>query len=682
MTLSTISPFNRSLFCAIALVMLWACNQSGNTSTDSESKKEQVEKFQYYAESFADIKILRYQIPDFDKLTLSQKKLVYFLAEAGKSGRDILYDQNYRHNLEIRKALDAIVKDYDGDKKSAEWTAFLTYTKRFWFSNGIHHHYSNSKHTPEFSKTYFEDLLQSLGLSLSEDAMQAIFDPEKDAKKVNLDESKGLLLGSATNFYDPDITLEEAEDYYEQIIDKDAERPISYGLNSKLIRDNSGRLAENVWKSNGMYGDAIDKVIFWLEKAVAVSENQPQRRGLELLIDYYQTGDLKIWDEYNIVWTGATEGDIDYINGFIEVYNDPLGYKGSFESIVQIKDFEASDRMKILSENAQWFEDNSPIMQEHKKDSVVGVSYKVVNVASETGDASPSTPIGVNLPNANWIRKEYGSKSVSLGNILHAYSQAGTKGFLDEFYYRDEEIAWAKKHGDLGDKIHTALHEVIGHASGQINPGVGTPKETLKNYAATLEEGRADLVGLYYIMDQKMIELGLIPSLNVAKEQYSGYITNGLLTQLRRIEPGHDIEESHMRNRAWISAWCYEKGKSENVIEKIVKNEKTYFVINDFEKLRELFGQLLRETQRIKSEGDFEAAKKLVETFGVKVDPILHQEVLARAEKLKSAPYGGFINPELIPIINQNDSIIDIKVTYPNDFTEQMLYYSKNYSFL
>lgn len=666
----------------VLLIVIIGLFGSCQPKTETLNTADHSEEFQFLSETFADLKILRYQIPDFDKLTLDQKKLVYYLSEAGKSGRDITYDQNYRYNLVIRKALEGVITNYSGDREEQAWLDFMTYVKRIWFANGIHHHYSNDKIMPKFSRAYLERALKISGRKLPAEVLDIMFDEKLDNKRVNLDEAKGLLAGSAVNYYDPSITAEDAETFYSELIDKEDSRPISYGLNSKLVKDKSGKLKEEVWKSGGMYGAAIDKIIYWLEKAVTVAENDAQKKGLELLIEYYKTGDLKIWDQYNIVWTGATEGDIDYINGFIEVYNDPIGYRGAYESIVQIKDFEASDRMLILSKNVQWFEDNSPVADQHKKPNVVGVSYKVVNVASGTGDASPSSPFGVNLPNADWIRSTYGSKSVSLGNILHVYNNVGTEGFLEEFYYRDEEIGLTKKYGGMGDKILTALHEVIGHASGQINEGVGTPKETLKSYASTIEEGRADLVALYFLMDQKLIDLGLIPNFKVAKEQYGSYITNGLVTQLQRLKLGQQIEEAHMRNRAWIAAWCYEKGLEENVIEKIIEKEKTYFVVNDFDKLRLLFGELLKETQRIKSEGDFEAAKDLVENYGVKVDADLHAEVLSRSEKLKSAPYSGFINPELVPVLDENNEITDIIVEYPDNFKEQMLYYSKNYSFL
>ncbi len=647
-----------------------------------QEEVKQEENFQYETESFADIRILRYQVPGFERLSLDQKKLVYYLVQAGISGRDIIWDQNYRHNLAIRSALENIVKKYEGDKEAESWKQFMIYTKRVWFASGIHHHYGMDKFEPGFSQEYFSQLLSETGTTLNPEAIEVIFDPSKDAKKVNLDPEKGLLLGSATNFYDPDVTEEEVEAFYSKMIDKSDDTPISYGLNSKLVRDKTGALKEEVWKSGGMYGQAIDQIIFWLNKAVEVAENEPQREALKLLIEYYKTGDLKIWDDYNIAWLKATEGDIDYINGFVEVYNDPLGYRGSYENIVQIKDFEASERMKTLSDNVQWFEDNSPIMDAHKKENVVGVTYKVVTVAGEAGDASPSTPIGVNLPNANWIRAKHGSKSVSLGNITDAYREASSSGALEEFAWDKTEIERSEKYGEIGDKMHTALHEVIGHASGRIEPGVGTPTETLKNYRSALEEGRADLVALYYMMDPKLVDLGLIPSVEVGKEEYDGYIRNGMMLQLRRLEPGKQIEESHMRNRQMIARWAYEKGLKDNVIEKQVRDSKTYFVINDYDKLRELFGELLREVQRIKSQGDFEAGKALIENYGVKVDPELHQEVLARYATLKSSPYSGFINPELVPVTDADGNITDVKVEYPDDFAEQMLGYSERYGFL
>ena len=634
-------------------------------------------KFSYFSEQFADLKILRYQIPGFDKLTLDQKKLVYYLSQAGLAGRDIMYDQNYRHNLKIRTALENIYTNYNGEKSSDDWKKFEVYLKRIWFSNGIHHHYSNDKFNPGFSSEYLEKLLLDTDTSLDLDAFDVIFN-NKDIKKVNLDASKGLIKGSAVNFYGTDITEADVDDFYSKIKVPNSEKPISLGLNSKLVREN-GKMVEIVWKLGGMYGEYIKNIIFWLAKAREVAENKNQAKAFDLLIKYYETGDLEVWDDYNVAWVKTTEGDVDYINGFIEVYNDPKGYRGSYESVVQIKDFEMSKKMTALSENAQWFEDNSSIMDEHKKNNVVGISYNTVNVAGEAGDSSPSTPIGINLPNANWIRVEHGSKSISLGNILYAYGNSGNSGRLDEFAYSDKEIELEKKYGEQSDNLHTALHEVIGHASGLINEGVGTPKETLKSYASALEEGRADLVGLYYLPDEKLVEIGISPSAeDMGRASYDGYIRNGLITQLIRIKPGNDIEESHMRNRQLVSTWAYEKGLNDNVIEKIKKDNKTYYIINDYKKLRVLFGDLLREIQRIKSEGDYEAGKNLIEKYGVKIDQELHKEVLERNRKFTSAPYSGFINPELVPVKDNTGNIIDIKVQQPKSFSSQMLSYSKN----
>ncbi len=651
------------------------------TTGKGEAEELIGDSFVWQTEQFADLGILRYTIPGFEKLTAKQKALVYYLTQAGYCGRDIIYDQNYRYNLEIRKALENIVTKYAGNNGSNEWSEFLVYTKRVWFSNGIHHHYSTDKIMPGFSKEYFKSLLLATDTKLSENVIKIMFDPEIDAKKVNLDPKSDLLLSSATNFYGVDVSQKDAEQFYSTRIDINDEKPISHGLNSQLVKTPNG-IEERLWIAEGMYGAAIKQIIFWLEKAVTVAENAQQAKALNLLISYYKTGDLKTWDEYNIEWVKETEGDIDYINSFIEVYNDPLGFRGSFESIVELKDFEASERMSTLSQHAQWFEDQSPILKEHKKDTVIGVSYKVVNVAGEAGDASPATPIGVNLPNANWIRADFGSKSVSLGNIGYAYEQAGSSGLLDEFCYSADEKERAIKFGSIAGKMHTAMHEVIGHASGKINKGVGTPKETLKNYANVLEEARADLVGLYYIMDPKLVEWGLIPDVAVGMTQYDSYIRNGLMVQLRRIEPGKTVEESHMRNRQLIAAWAYTKGKSTNVIERKFENGKTYFVVNDYEALRKLFGELLREIQRIKSEGDYKAGMDLVETYGVQVDEDIHKEVLARSEKLNIPPYFGFINPVLTPVLDDKGNIIDVSVSYPDNFTEQMLYYGTKYSFL
>ena len=672
--------FRYTLGFILAMTFLFSCQPKQDKTVLSETTTEQNNSFEFFSEQFADIKILRYQIPGFEQLTLKQKKYVYFLGQAGLAGRDIMYDQNYRHNLKIRRALENIYLKFEGDKNTAEWKSFETYLKRIWFANGIHHHYANDKFIPEFSKEYLASLIAATQTNFEGEALDIIFNQE-DAKKVNLNPEKGLIKGSAINFYGQNITAEDVDAYYSAMkVDKN--QPVEKGLNTKLVKEN-GSLTEKVWKSGGMYGAAIDQIIYWLEMAKEVAENEAQAKGLELLIAYYKTGDLKTWDEYNIVWAQATEGDIDYINGFIEVYNDPKGYKGSYESVVQIKDFEMSEKMAALANNAQWFEDNSTLDPSHKKENVVGVSYKTVNVAAEAGDASPSTPIGINLPNNNWIREQHGSKSVSLGNIIHAYANAGSTGRLKEFAYDEEEIKYEEEFGQLADKLHTALHEVIGHASGRLNPGVGTPKETMKNYASTLEEARADLVGLYYLPDEKLVEIGISPDAkSIGKAAYDGYIRNGLMTQLIRLNLGDDIEEAHMRNRQLVAAWAMEKGSADQVIEKVTKDGKTYFKINDYAKLRELFGELLKEIQRIKSEGDFESGKALVETYGVKVDQAIHKEVLERNSQFKSAPYSGFINPTLIAQEDENGNITDVIVEQPESFAAQMLQYAADFSTL
>lgn len=651
-----------------------------NDAKETTDKKDT--QFDHVVEQFADLRVLRYQITGFEELTLKEKKLVYFLTQAGLAGRDIMWDQNYRHNLEIRRALESINANFSGDKNSEEFKAFKTYLKRVWFSNGIHHHYSNDKIKPEFSQDYFVNtLLKNSNTRLSQAAKDVIFN-DKDDKKVNKKKGVDNILASAINFYGPDITDKDVADFYAKAYKGPKGMPIEAGLNSQLVREN-GKLVEKVWKSGGMYGAAIDEIIGWLEKAKEVAENEKQAKALGLLIEYYKTGSLDVWDKYCIAWVTSTEGNIDWINGFIEVYNDPKGYRGSYETIVEIKDFDMSRKMAVLSENAQWFEDNSPLKEEHKKKNVVGVTYKTINVAGEAGDASPSTPIGVNLPNNNWIRQQHGSKSVSLGNIVGAYNNAGGTGRLKEFAHDQEEIDLEIAYGQVADKLHTALHEVVGHASGVINEGVGQPKETLQNYASTMEEGRADLVGLYYLMDPKMQELGLTDDWRkLGMAAYDGYIRNGLMTQLIRINLGDDIEEDHMVNRQWVSAWAFEQGAKDNVIEKVTKDGKTYFKINDYDKLRVIFGRLLREAQRIKSEGDFEAAKALVEGYGVKVDQAIHKEVLERNKKFTAAPYSGFVNPVLKPVTDSDGNITDITVNQPKDFEEQMLFYSRNYSFL
>ncbi|MAB47815.1 MAG: dihydrofolate reductase [Flavobacteriaceae bacterium] len=665
----------------LMMVFAWSCKEESKEPVKEAVTEKVAEKFDFNVEQFADIKVLRYQIPGWGNLSLKEQKLVYYLTQAGLAGRDIMWDQNYRHNLKIRKALENIYTNYAGDKTSEDWKAFEVYLKRVWFSNGIHHHYSNDKLKPEFSKDYLNTLLSATNTELKGEAFDVIFN-DKDTKKVNQAKGVDNVALSAVNFYGPDVTNDDVIGFYKNKKSPNPEQPLSYGLNSQLVKEN-GELKERVYKSGGLYGSAIDEIVKWLEKAQGVAENKAQGDAIGLLIKYYKTGDLQTWDDYNVAWTAATEGNVDYINSFIEVYNDPLGYRGSYETIVQINDFDMSKKMKVLSDNAQWFEDNSPLMDEHKKKNVVGVTYKVVTVAGEAGDASPSTPIGVNLPNANWIRKEVGSKSVSLGNIINAYNNAGSTGRLKEFVHDEEELQLEEEYGQLADKLHTALHEVIGHASGQLNPGVGETKETLKNYASTLEEGRADLVGLYYLYNPKLQELGLVEDWQkVGKAAYDGYIRNGLMTQLIRLNLGDDVEEAHMRNRQWVSAWVFEKGKADNVIEKVTRDGKTYFNINDYDKLHELFGQLLRETQRIKSEGDYAAVEALVEGYGVKVDQDIHAEVLERNKQFTSAPYSGFVNPVLVPETDENGEITAIKVTQPAGFSEQMLEYSKTYSFL
>lgn len=674
------------LFSLLGLMVLCAtlfsCGQSGADKDD----------FAYQTEQFADLRILRYQVPGFDELSLQEKKLLYYLSEAALCGREIIYDQNYKHNLTIKRMLEAIVRSYAGDRSVEEFGQFMVYTKRVWFSNGIHHHYSTDKILSEFSETYFAELVKNSpdgtfplleGETLDQFITRLtpiIFDPNLDAKRVNLDPDVDLVVRSANSYYEG-VTQKEVEAFYAKLIDKNDPTPISYGLNSRLVRHN-GKISERVWKVGGMYTEAIERIVYWLEKAVTVAENEQQKTALEKLIEYYKSGDLRTFDDYCIAWVKDTKSKCDVINGFIEVYGDPMGYRGAFESVVSFVDPEATKRIAAIGEQAQWFEDNSPLMDEHKKKNVKGISATVITVVAETGDASPSTPIGINLPNANWIRAQHGSKSVSLGNITHAYDESSkSSGMLEEFGFNAEQNEIERKYGTLADALHTDMHEVIGHASGRINPGVGTPKETLKNYASTLEEARADLVALYYLLDPKLVELGVMPTTDAGKAKYISYIRNGLMWQLRRIKLGDDIEEAHMRNRQLVALWAYEHGETDNVIEKVVKDGKTYFVIRSFPELRELFGQLLREIQRIKSEGDYAAGQALVETYGVKVDRDLHEEVLERYSKLNIAPYSGFINPRLVAVM-QGDKITDVKVEYPDDFTSQMLEYADKYAFL
>ena len=700
----------KPLFLLLAICLgLSACDQPTQQSSDDQSVSATTDKpvsidsdiegdtksdFEWSPESFADIKIIRYQIPGFDELKPRQKELVYYLVQAGLAGRDILWDQNYRHNLSIRRALEAIMSGEQGSGE--QWEALSTYARRVFFANGIHHHYAGDKFVPAFTKAYFLELLASAGGELNADALEAMFNPDIDNKKVSQDATGDLVKDSATNYYGPDITDAEVTAFYGAMQPTDSSRPTLSGLNSKVVRLEDGSLAEKRWKVDGMYSEAITEIIGWLEKAVTVAENQAQGDALKLLIEYYKTGDLKTWDDYNIAWVTATEGDVDYIQSFIEVYQDPKGYKGAYESIVQIKDFEASRRMQKVASGAQWFEDNSTTDPAHKKEKVVGVSYNVVSVAGESGDASPSTPIGVNLPNSNWIRAEHGSKSVSLGNIVNAYGQASDPGLLAEFAHDEQEILLNEEHKELAGKMRTALHEVIGHASGKLEPGVGTPKETLKNYASPLEEARADLVSLYFLMDPKLVELGLIPSLDVGKAAYDSFILNGMMLQLRRIEPGNIIEQAHMRNRQMAASWVYEKGlastdntfvdsndtETKDAISKVYLEGKIYFKINDYDKVRSLFGELLREVQRIKSQGDYQAGQDLIETYGVQVDQEIHQQVLDRSRPLNIPPYGGFINPKLTPVMNDAGEITDVTISYPTDFVQQMLEYGRDHSYL
>ena len=662
-----------------AMVAVGCAEEKKDDNAFAKAEKTATTDFDFTVGQFADIKILRYQIPGFEDLTLKEQKLVYYMTQAGLAGRDIMWAQNYRHNLAIREALETVYTSDKVEKTGEEWAQFETYLKRIWFANGIHHHYSNAKMKPAFSPEYLKKVLAESGATLEGEAFDVLFN-DKDSKKVNLSKDADIVLESAINFYGPDVTTAEAEQFYDAI-KVDANEPIEKGLNTRLVKEN-GKLVEQVYKSGGLYGEAIDNIIGWLEKAKTVAENEQQEKALGLLIEYYQTGSLDTWDDYCIAWATSTEGNIDWINGFIEVYNDPKGYKGSYETIVQIKDFDMSKKMAVLSTEAQWFEDNSPLMPEHKKETVKGVSYKTVIVAGEAGDASPSTPIGVNLPNNNWIRQTHGSKSVSLGNIINAYNNAGGSGRLKEFAHDEEEIALEEQYGQLGDKLHTALHEVVGHASGQINKGVGTPKETLKRYKSTIEEGRADLFGLYYLMDPKLQELGLVEDWEkTGKAAYDGYIRNGLMTQLIRLELGDMVEEAHMVNRQWVSAWSYERGLEDNVIEKVIRDGKTYYNINDYVKLREIFGELLRETQRITSEGDYEAAKKLVEDYGVQVNRDIHKEVLARNSQFKSAPYSGFVNPAIVPTMD-GEEITGFSIQQPESFESQMLEYASKYGSL
>ena len=674
------------LIAAVALVS--SCKKSG---PQPEAAAPAAPEFRWQIDQFADLKILRYQVPGFEVLTPAQKELVYYLSEAALCGRDIIFDQNYKHNLTIRKTLDAIVEGYKGDRNDPRWAKFMVYVKRVWFCNGIHHFYSQDKFFPEVEPAYFAELVKnSQGVVFPLAAGQRLddfvaflqpilFDPTVAPKKVSLDSTTDLVTSSAVNFYEG-VTQAEVEAYYGKMADKKDPTPISYGLNSRIVKKD-GKIVEEVYSIDGLYGPAIKQIVFWLEKAVPVAENEQQKKTIEALIQYYRTGNLRDFDAYNVLWVKDLQSRIDFVNGFIEVYNDPLGRKASWESLVNFKDLEATKRADVISANAQWFEDNSPVDPRFKKKEVKGVAAKVITAATIGGDCYPSTPIGINLPNANWIRVNHGSKSVTLENINYAYDQSSlSSGFGPEFSSSPEQLERVRKYGGVAGNIHTDFHEVLGHGSGQILPGV--TDDALKNYQAAVEEGRADLFALYYLLDPKTVELGLLPNEDAAKAAYDVEIRNGLMTQLTRIEPGKTIEESHMRNRAFIAHWVYEKGLPENVISRISKDGKTFFVINDYQKLRTLYGQLLAEVQRITSEGDYEAAKALVENYGVKVDAELHKEVLARYAKLNLAPYSGFINPVYTPVLDAAGKVVDVKITLPEDFAVQNLEYGKKYGFL
>ena len=640
----------------------------------------------WIVDRFDDIKVIRYEVPGFERLPLEQKELIYYLAEAAKCGRDIMFDQNFKYNLPVRRTLEVIYENYDGDRTTPEWKALEKYLKKVWFANGIHHHYSNDKFVPEFPKEYFLAVAESIPVEKFGDELnalravvcEAIFNPELYKTQLNQAEGQDLVTTSANNYYEG-VTQAEVEEFYRSMADPADPEPVSYGLNSKLVKDEDGTIRERVWKVGGMYSPAIEKIVYWLEKAQGVAQ-EPQKATIAALIDYYKTGDLHDFDRYNILWVRDTVSNVDFVNGFIEDYGDPLGRKASWESLVNFMDKEACHRTEVISENAQWFEDHSPVDSAYRKKVVKGVSAKVITAAMLGGDCYPATPIGINLPNADWIRKEHGSKSVTIDNITYAYAQAAHgDGFLEEFMLRPEDRERIDKYGKLADDLHTDLHECLGHGSGQLAPGVKGGE--LKNYTSTLEEARADLFGLYYLGDPKMVELGLIPSLDVAYAEYARYIMNGMMTQLARIEPGKNVEEAHMRNRKLIAEWCYEQGKADNVIEWIEQDGKTYVVVNDYTKLRKLLGRMLREVQRIKSEGDFEAGKALVEKYAVTVDPKLHAEVLTRYKALDIEPYSGFVNPQY-ELVEKNGKVVDVKVSYPNDYVKQMLEYSRDYSFL
>ena len=646
------------------------------------SDKAAQQDFKYLMDEFADLKIMRYQVPGWDELTLQQKEYVYHLAEAAKYGRDIIWMQNCRYNLPVRKVVENILENYQGDRTCEDFKAFETYAKRLFFSNGIHHHYAEDKFFPECSQEYFASLMTAVGdEALCQELLPVIYDPTIFPQRKSTDKSGDIVAESAVNFYEG-VTKAEVEKFYAAMVDPKDKTPVSYGLNSKVVKGKDGVIREEVYKVGGLYGPALEKICEELEKAAAVAENQTQKEYIADLVAYYRSGDLKLWDTYNIKWVNDTLGTVDFVNGFVEDYNDPLGRKATWEGLVNFKDVEASRRAELISDNAQWFEDNSPVDGRFKKPQVKGVTAKVINVATLAGDCYPAAPIGINLPNADWIRREHGSKSVTIANLTAAYGKAAQespKNMLGEFAWSEEEIAAEKKYGDLTNDLHTDLHECLGHGSGQLLPT--TSPNALGEYSSTLEEARADLFGLYYLADPKLVELGILPDMEAYKAQYSSYIRNGLFTQFTRIELGKKNTEAHMQNRKLIADWCYEKGAADNVIEKKVRDGKTYFVVNDFEKLRDLFAQLLAEVQRIKSEGDFEAGKALVENYAVNIDPELHKEVKERYAALGLKPYGGFLNPTIVPV-EKNGEVIDYQIEYAEDYLGQHLEYGRKYATL
>ena len=662
-----------------ALTALTAAAVSCGNNAGSQQDKD----FKYLIDEFADLKIMRYQIPGWDDLTLQQKEYVYHLGEAAKYGRDILWDQHCKANLPIRHAIENILENYQGDRDSKDFQDFTVYAKRVFFSNGIHHHYAEDKFFPDCPREYFASLMSAVGIDEAEASglLEIIYNPDIYPQRKSNSSDGDIVALSAVNFYE-NVTRDEVEKYYHELQDPNDPEPVSYGLNTKVVKGSDGVVREEAWKIGGIYSAALEKIVAELEKAAAVAENDLQKQYIATLVEYYRTGDLRLWDKYNIEWVQDTLGTVDFVNGFVEDYTDPLGRKGSWEGLVNIKDHEASERTEILSENAQWFEDNSPVDPRFKKETVKGITAKVINATTLSGDCYPSTPIGINLPNADWIRKEHGSKSVTIANITHAYdyaAQESPKSTLNEFAWDEAEIAAAKKYLSLTDEIHTDLHECLGHGSGQILPGVSP--NALKEYSSTLEETRADLFGLYYIADPKLVELGILPDMEAYKAQYANYIRNGMMVQFSRVELGRKNTEAHMQNRKLIAEWCYEQGKADNVIEKKVRDGKTYFVVNDYETLRGLFGKLLAEIQRIKSEGDYKAGKALVETYAVNIDPALHKEVKERYDALGLKPYGGFVNPEIVPV-TKGGKVVDYRVEYPDDYLGQMLEYGREYATL